>query len=316
MTQMLADFRPAPFSDPDLTAKGEVRASVVFDRLSTLWVMTGTLCNIACANCYIESSPDNDRLVYITPGELEPYLDEVETLVSGPIEIGFTGGEPFLNPHMAALADAALQRSHRVLILTNAMRPMMRPRVQGELLDLQARYPGGITLRISLDHYAAEVHDAERGAGGFAATLDGVNWLNKNGFSLALAGRQMTDETMAEARAGYAALIAQHGWDIDAANPAQMVIFPEMDPAGSPPEITVDCWGILNKNPADIMCASSRMIIKRRGADRPAVVACTLLPYDPQFELAETLTGSLKPVKLNHKFCAQFCVLGGASCSA
>jgi len=24
---------------------------------------------------------------------------------------------------------------------------------------------------------------------------------------------------------------------------------------------------------------------KSKGADRPAVVACTLLPYDPQFEL-------------------------------
>jgi len=316
MTQTLADLRPEPFADPDITAKGEVRASVAFDRLKTLWVMTGTLCNIACEHCYIESSPDNDRLVYITPQELEPYLDEVDGLVSAPIEVGFTGGEPFLNPHMTALAEAALKRGHSVLVLTNAMRPMMRPRLKGELLDLQARYPGQITMRISLDHYAPDIHDAERGAGGFAATLEGVNWLSANGFSLALAGRQMTDETMAEARAGYGALIAEHGWDIDAANPAEVVIFPEMDPAGSPPEITVDCWGILNKNPADMMCASSRMIIKRRGAERPSVVACTLLPYDPQFELAQTLAGSLNPVKLNHKFCAQFCVLGGASCSA
>ncbi|AZU03021.1 radical SAM domain-containing protein [Glycocaulis alkaliphilus] len=316
MTQTLAAPSPAPFTDPDITAKGETRASVAFDRLQTLWVLTGTLCNIACTHCYIESSPDNDRLVYISPDELEPYLDEVDALVPGPIEIGFTGGEPFLNPHMAGLAEAALKRGHRVLILSNAMRPMMRPRVQAGLLDLQARYPGQITLRISLDHYTSDVHDAERGAGGFAGTLEGINWLSKNRFLLALAGRQMTDETMAEARAGYAALIAAHGWDIDAANPAEMVIFPEMDPAGSPPEITVDCWGILNKNPADIMCASSRMIIKRRGAQKPAVVACTLLPYDPQFELAGTLAESLKPVKLNHRFCAQFCVLGGASCSA
>ena len=33
------------------------------------------------------------------------------------------------------------------------------------------------------------------------------------------------------------------------------------------------------------MCASARMVVKRKGAERPAVVACTLLPYDPQFEL-------------------------------
>ncbi|WP_431272770.1 hypothetical protein [Dankookia sp. P2] len=30
------------------------------------------------------------------------------------------------------------------------------------------------------------------------------------------------------------------------------------------------------------MCASARMLVKRRGAARPAVLACTLLPYDPQ----------------------------------
>ncbi|HCR66973.1 MAG TPA: radical SAM protein, partial [Oceanicaulis sp.] len=51
-------------------------------------------------------------------------------------------------------------------------------------------------------------------------------------------------------------------------------------------------------------------------ATRASVVACTLLPYEDEFELAQTLEDSLKPVRLNHKYCAQFCVLGGASCSA
>jgi hypothetical protein len=64
------------------------------------------------------------------------------------------------------------------------------------------------------------------------------------------------------------------------------------------------------------MCASSRMVSKRKGAARPVVAACTLLPYDPQFELGETLAGALGSVALNHPHCAKFCVLGGASCSA
>jgi hypothetical protein len=57
-------------------------------------------------------------------------------------------------------------------------------------------------------------------------------------------------------------------------------------------------------------------VIKRKGADRAKVVPCTLLPYDPAFELSERLAHAAGPVKLNHPFCAQFCVLGGASCSA
>ena len=57
---------PPKFSDPDWTATRERRATVALDRLDTLWINTGTLCNITCQNCYIESSPSNDRLVYIT----------------------------------------------------------------------------------------------------------------------------------------------------------------------------------------------------------------------------------------------------------
>ena len=123
-------------------------------------------------------------------------------------------------------------------------------------------------------------------------------------------------ETDAEARAGYAALFAREGFEIDAANPVQTMLFPEMDTTVEVPEITTACWGILGKSPSEVMCASSRMVVKRKGAARPSVLACTLLPYDPEFELGKTLEEAEQPVALNHPHCAKFCVLGGASCSA
>ena len=84
-----------------------------------------------------------------------------------------------------------------------------------------------------------------------------------------------------------------------------------------PPEITTACWGILNKSPDDIMCANQRMVIRRKGAGRASVTACTLLVDDPAFELGHTLAeATADPVKLNHPWCASFCVLGGGSCSA
>lgn len=307
---------PAPFADPDVTAKGEARAHVAFDRLKTLWFNTGTLCNIECVNCYIESSPANDRLVYLTPQDAAPFLDEIDAMGSGAVEIGFTGGEPYLNPHMNALTAMALERGHTALVLTNAMRPMMRPAVQAGLLALKDRHGDRLSLRISLDHHSAAVHDAERGPGAFDATLEGLSWLAGHGFRLSCAGRIAMAESEAEARDGFAELFAQLGADIPAHDPARLVLFPEMNPAGTPPEITTACWGILHLDPRTIMCASSRMVVKRKGAARASVIACTLLPYDPAFELAGTLTQSLRPVKLQHKFCAQFCVLGGASCSA
>jgi hypothetical protein len=282
----------------------------------TLWFNTGTLCNITCPNCYIESSPSNDRLVYITAAEVSDYLDQIAERGWPVREIGFTGGEPFLNPQMIAMARICLERGFEVLILTNAMRPMMRKSVRSGLAALQAAFGGRLTLRVSVDHWAEANHDTERGAGTFAKTLEGMCWLRDTGIRMTVAGRTMWGETEAQARAGYAALFAAHGFAIDAMNPGETVLFPEMDAAAEVPEITTACWGILGKSPSDVMCASSRMVVKRKGAARPAVLACTLLPYSPEFELGETLEQAEGAVFLNHPHCAKFCVLGGASCSA
>jgi len=88
-----------------------------------------------------------------------------------------------------------------------------------------------------------------------------------------------------------------------------------MDAKVDVPEITEACWGILGKAPNSVMCSSSRMVVKHRGAAAPSVIACTLLPYDPQFDLGSSLREADRPVKLNHPHCAKFCVLGGAACS-
>jgi hypothetical protein len=314
----MKDAAPAnsgKFLDPDVTADGQPRARVALTRPETLWFNTGTLCNITCANCYIESSPENDRLVYITAAEVETYLDQIEDRGWPVREIGFTGGEPFMNPAMIDMARAALTRGYEVLILTNAMRPMMRKRVQAGLRELAAEHGDRLTLRISVDHWSAALHDRERGAGTFAITLEGMAWLRDAGIRMAVAGRSVWGETEDEARAGYARLYAEHGFDIDAFDPAMTVLFPEMDLSAEVPEITTACWGILGKSPESVMCASSRMVVKRKGAARPAVVSCTLLAYDEQFEMGKTLAEAERDVPLNHPHCAKFCVLGGASCS-
>jgi len=290
------------WTDPETTARGLRRAKVAPKALETLWLNTGTLCNITCARCYIESSPRNDRLEYLRAAEIGPFLDEAGAM--GAREIGFTGGEPFLNPELTAMAAECLERGFETLILTNAMAPMMQKR--RELLDLRARHGERLRLRVSLDHHAAAAHDAERGAGSFDAALAGLRWLLDAGFRAGVAGRTFVEEDEAAAREGYRRAI---GRDVD------LRIFPEMDEAADPPEITTECWGLLDKAPDSVMCASSRMVVKRRGEARPAVVACTLIPYDPRFELGATLSESWRPVGLQHPHCASFCVLGAASCS-
>jgi uncharacterized Fe-S cluster-containing radical SAM superfamily protein len=302
----------AKFQDALITAKGEVRASVALTGLDTLWFNTGTLCNLACKNCYIESSPTNDALVYLTLAEVTAHLDEIAANALSVRQIGFTGGEPFMNKDMVAMLELCLSRGFEVLVLTNAMRPMLRFKEQIVRLPFQDR----LTFRVSLDHYSPAVHNAERGPKSWDKAIAGLKWIASHGFNLAVAGRHLGEESNDDARRGYRTLFAQHGLPIDAGNPGQLLLFPEMDANADVPEITTACWDVLHVDPASVMCASSRMVVKRKGEATPRVVACTLLPYDPQFDMGATLKEASKPVILNHPHCARFCVLGGASCSA
>ena len=325
------EFRPqgvaralTKFLDPDTIVSGDQRARVALTRLETLWINTGTLCNIACVNCYIESSPSNDRLEYITAAEVRTVLDEVAERRLGTREIGFTGGEPFLNPDMLEMTEDALSRGHEVLILTNAMQPMQRPKIRDGLAALAERYGTKLTLRVSLDHYSQALHESERGERTWAKTLDGIHWLAANNVSFAIAGRSCWDENDATSRAGYAGLIAEHGWPLDPADRSRLVLLPEMDGDDDVPEISTSCWSILGKEPSDVMCATSRMVVKRKGDARPTVMPCTLLPYQSEFAMGATLAEMATAdggmfadgaVKLCHPYCAKFCVLGGGSCS-
>lgn len=304
---------PNKFRDPHTTALGGRRAWVSLRQLETLWFNTGTLCNLTCGHCYIESSPRNDRLAYLSREDVRGYLDEIERDCLPTRLIGFTGGEPFMNRDIVGMLEDVLARDFDALVLTNAMKPMRK--LRAPLLALRDAYGARLSIRVSLDHYTPEIHEAERGRRSWAPTIEGLVWLARNGFSVDVAGRRFTGESDEQLRAGYARLFRALNVPLDAFDPIRTVVFPEMDEGRDVPEITEACWGILHKSPDDVMCASSRMVVKRKGAAHPTVLPCTLLAYDPQFELGRTLADAARAVPLNHPHCASFCVLGGAACS-
>ena len=108
------------FVEEKITAKGETRAFVDLLKLDTLWFNTGTRCNLQCQNCYIESSPTNDELIFISLEDVRKYLDEIVELELGTTNISFTGGEPFLNKDILPILFLCLERGYKVLVLTNA----------------------------------------------------------------------------------------------------------------------------------------------------------------------------------------------------
>lgn len=300
------------YSDPQFTAKGEERAFVNLKSLQTLWFNTGTLCNLTCRNCYIESSPTNDQLSFITPNEIAPYLQEIKTLHLPTSLIGLTGGEPFLNPLIIPIIHLILTQGFDLLILTNANRVLFKH--QESLLKLKNEFGSKLKIRVSLDHHTKEVHDKERGTGAFVKTMDQLKWLSDHHFELSIASRFLANESKAQSIEGHQQLLDKYEINIDLAS--KLVIFPEMNSKKNLPEITTKCWSILNIGPEDQMCSSERMIVKRKGDQQAVIMPCTLLAYDKQFILGTKLQDSKNKVFLNHPFCAEFCVLGGASCSS
>ena len=298
------------FKNQKVTADGSNRAFIEARNIKTLWFNTGTLCNIECKNCYIESSPKNDRLVYLTFEEVKSFIDEALDKNLGTNEIGFTGGEPFMNKDIMKMIDYSLRKGLKVLVLSNAMKPMLNR--TKELIKLNH---SNLTIRVSIDHYEKEKHEEIRGKNTYDVMLQGLKWLNENNFNYTLATRLLWNEKEEDLRKNFGTFIKNNNLRLDTNSPKELVTFAEMDEKIDTPEITTSCWDILNKDPNDVMCSWSRMVVRKKNSKTPGVIACTLLPCADEFDLGETLTNSLQKIYLNHKHCSKFCVLGGSSCS-
>jgi MoaA/NifB/PqqE/SkfB family radical SAM enzyme len=298
------------FKDQKVTADGSNRAFIEARNIKTLWFNTGTLCNIECKNCYIESSPKNDSLAYLTFEEVKSFIDEAIDKNLGTNEIGFTGGEPFMNKDIMKMIDYSLRKRLKVLVLSNAMKPMLNR--TKELIKLNH---SNLTIRVSIDHYEKEKHEEIRGKNTYDVMLQGLKWLNENNFNYTLATRLLWNEKEEDLRRNFGTFIKNNNLRLDTYSPKELVTFAEMDEKIDTPEITTSCWDILNKDSNDVMCSWSRMVVRKKNSKNPSVMACTLLPYADEFDLGETLTNSLQKIYLNHKHCSKFCVLGGSSCS-
>lgn len=149
-----------------------------------LWIYTNYDCNLRCSYCVAKSSPNAPRRA-IGRANANRLVDEAVAL--GFTDVFFTGGEPFiLNEIYAMLAYASARV--RTTVLTNAMI------LRGARLDqLAAIANDHLIVQVSLDGGEAAHHDAYRGAGTWAKTVEGIKLLQERGFRV----RVSTTETPA-----------------------------------------------------------------------------------------------------------------------
>jgi MoaA/NifB/PqqE/SkfB family radical SAM enzyme len=142
-----------------------------------LWLYTNYDCNIKCAYCVAESAPTVPRRA-LGLANVQRLVDEAVGL--GFTEIFFTGGEPFiLNDIYDMLAySSARVKTH---VLTNAML------LRGKRLErLLAVANDNLVVQVSLDGGFPEHHDAYRGQGTWARTIEGIKTLQAHDFRVRL----------------------------------------------------------------------------------------------------------------------------------
>ena len=79
------------------------------------------------------------------------------------------------------MMEESLTRGFDVLVLTNAMRPMMK--LAERLVELREGHGKQLTVRVSIDHYSRELHERERGLRTWMSTIEGLQCWTKTGFT-------------------------------------------------------------------------------------------------------------------------------------
>jgi MoaA/NifB/PqqE/SkfB family radical SAM enzyme len=142
-----------------------------------LWIYTNYDCNLRCSYCVAKSSPNVPRRA-IGLANVRRLVDEAVAL--GFTDVFFTGGEPFI---LNDIYDMLTYASARVktTVLTNAM-ILRGPRLE----KLAAIADDNLIVQVSLDGGSPEHHDAYRGAGSWARTVEGIRLLQERGFRVRL----------------------------------------------------------------------------------------------------------------------------------
>jgi MoaA/NifB/PqqE/SkfB family radical SAM enzyme len=149
-----------------------------------LWIYTNYDCNLRCSYCVAKSGPNVPRRA-IGLANVRRLVDEAVSLNFD--HVFFTGGEPFLLNDiydMLAYASARVQTT----VLTNAMLLGQRlPGSEQTRLDrLKSIANDRLIVQVSLDGGRPEDHDAYRGPGTWAKTVEGLKQLQGAGFRVRL----------------------------------------------------------------------------------------------------------------------------------
>lgn len=274
--------------------------------LDTLWFQVGgTVCNLACTHCFVSCSPTNHTHEFMTLAEIRRYLDEAARL--GVREYYFTGGEPFLNPEMEAILEAALAVGPAT-VLTNGL--LLPPDRCTRLKTLADASEYSLDLRVSLDGYDAASNDPIRGAGTFERILAGIRNLAEAGLNPVITVTEVCREAATDSgKERFFELLRSMG--IERPRLKILPVFQIGAEAGRGG--SYESWQRLRGDEATdggwdhLQCSTCRMVTDQ------GVWVCPILVNEPSAKMGETLADTLGAFPLEHPACWT-CHVYGVSC--
>ncbi len=274
--------------------------------LDVLWIqVAGTLCNLACTHCFVSCGPGDDHHALMPREEVRARVGEALPL--GVKEFYFTGGEPFLHPHMVEILEDTLAHGP-CTVLTNGT--LFTARLTEALCQLARASCYSLEIRVSLDGYREADHDAFRGAGSFARAMAGLVALAARGLLPIVTVTQNTEEDAQRFRERYLKMLRAAG-----ISRPRLKVLP-LFRLGREAERTrgyqaVETLADLPTaafDPHRLQCASCRAVTSR------GVFVCPLLVDEPAGRMGVRLDQTLGSFTLSHGACYT-CYVTGMTCA-
>lgn len=161
------------FDTIPLLAKSDFPA-IWREKLDTLQVNLGYLCNLSCVHCHVNAGPRRTELM--AKSNIELVLEVLRR--HGIATLDLTGGAPEMNSHFRYLVQAARDMNVQVIDRSN-LTILLEPGYE----DLAAFLAGQrVVVTASLPCYSEQNVDRQRGKGVFGQSIAALQLLNSLGY--------------------------------------------------------------------------------------------------------------------------------------
>ncbi|MES9940543.1 MAG: arsenosugar biosynthesis radical SAM (seleno)protein ArsS [Candidatus Thiodiazotropha sp. 6PLUC2] len=146
------------------------------ERLETLQVNLGFLCNLSCVHCHVNAGPKRTEMMSRETIENVLLFLEMQQLK----QLDLTGGAPEMNPDFRYLVEEARKMGVEVIDRSNLV--IMQEAGQEDLAEFLAGH--GVEVVASMPCYLEENVDQQRGKGSYSQSIEALLKLNRLGYGV------------------------------------------------------------------------------------------------------------------------------------